>query len=198
MVTNPPHSPSYLTTTDSLSGSDLPHCITPRVGPSGSYSILACQSTHHYIPFDIYMMYHGQKTIGHLPRWLGDDGNITYGTHIPHIVTITTETGGLTFEQTQTLYSTFPSGGETLTKSIIGSAITKNEAVGQETQTSAADFPGSGMSAVYVQQQKQKEIVAGSVIGSFMVLVIVVFAIGVLVAWRRKIKMEKGKEDWSS
>jgi hypothetical protein len=58
------------------------------------------------------------------------------------------------------------------------------------TQVTESSPPDIDVSAVYLQQQTHKEIIAGSVIGSFMVLVVVVFAIGILVAWRKKVKEE--------
>ncbi|KAJ8071645.1 hypothetical protein OCU04_001965 [Sclerotinia nivalis] len=70
-------------------GSDIPYCATPRVGPQGNYYILACQAD---IPFGtsyVYLAYKGQTTIGHLPRYLGADGIITYATHAPTISLLT-------------------------------------------------------------------------------------------------------------
>lgn len=141
------------------------------------------------------MTYRGQTTTGHLPRWLGDDGNITYGTRIPHIVVKTTETGGFTFQETQNLYSTFRSVGVVLTQPVVGEVTTVKEVMGKETKGWEHDSGNSGGSRWYVQQ-KHKQIIAGSVIGGFMVLVIVTFTVGVLVAWRRKMKRdEMGKGD---
>jgi len=100
------------------------------------------------------MMYHGQTTIGHLPRWLGDDGNITYGTRIPHIVTFTAASGRLTSQEMETLYLT-----SILTAGITnigtGSVIIANGVVVQETQSSAPG-PDANMYAVYVEQQTHK------------------------------------------
>jgi hypothetical protein len=139
------------------------------------------------------MMYHGQTTIGHLPRWLGDDGNITYGTRIPHIVTFTAASGSLTSQEMETLYSTSISNAG-ITKMGTSSVIIANGVVVQETQSSSPG-PDAGMYAVYLQQQTHKEIVAGSVVGSFMGLVIVLFVVGVLIAWRKKVEREKEKLD---
>ncbi|KAE9363541.1 hypothetical protein N431DRAFT_422371 [Stipitochalara longipes BDJ] len=175
-------------------GSDLPHCVTPRVGPEGSYSILHCQAAYDKIPLDVHLTYNGQTTTGHLPRWLGDDGNITYATRIPRIIVKTTETGGLTFQETQTSYSTLESGGVVfLTKSVVGQATRGIGGVTQQTQSCAPD--ANQNQAVYVQQQTQKEIVAGSIIGSAMVLVVVVFVVGMLVGWRRKLQREEKRDD---
>jgi cobalamin biosynthesis Mg chelatase CobN len=98
----------------------------------------------------------------------------------------------LIFKETRTLYSTVLSGQTTLTKSIVASATKESGVVGQETKSSVSS---AGMSTVSVEQQQHKEIVAESVIGSFMVLVIVVFAVGVLLAWRRKVKSEVKGDD---
>jgi hypothetical protein len=142
------------------------------------------------MPFHIHMTYRGQTTTGHLPRWLGDDGNITYATRIPHIIVKTTETGGFTFQETQTLYSTFRSLEVVgRPESIVGETTKGAGEVEKETQSCVPDAGD-----VYVEEQKQKEIVAGSVIGGFMLLVIVVFAVGVLVAWRRKVKGEQKRK----
>jgi hypothetical protein len=108
------------------------------------------------------MTYRGQTTIGHLPRWLGDDANITHATRIPRITAKTTETGGFTLQETQTLYSTFLSAGVALTRSIASSAATAKGEVERETHCSKSD--GVEVRS-YVQQQKHKVIVAGSVIG---------------------------------
>lgn len=108
------------------------------------------------------MTCHGQTTIGHLPRWLGDDTNITYATRIPRITAKTTETEGFTLQETQTLYSTFLSAEAALTRSIASSAATAKGEVERETLCSKSDGVEVGS---YVQQQKHKEIVADSVIG---------------------------------
>jgi hypothetical protein len=89
------------------------------------------------------------------------------------------------------LYSTFLSAGVALTRSIASSAATAKGEVERETHCSKSDGVEVGS---YVQQQKHKEIVAGSVIGGVMVLVIVILAIGIFVSWRRKLKGEvRGK-----
>ncbi len=64
----------------------------------------------------------------------------------------------------------------------------------QKTQSSAPGLD-AGMYAVYVKQQTHREIVAGSVVGSLMGLVIVLFVVGVLIAWRKNVKREKEKVD---
>ncbi|KAI9647150.1 hypothetical protein NHQ30_003533 [Ciborinia camelliae] len=71
------------------SGSDIPYCATPRVGPHGNYSILACQANKPYGRFDVNLIYKGQTTVGHLPRYLGADGIITYATHTPTLSSLT-------------------------------------------------------------------------------------------------------------
>jgi len=158
------------------------------VGPKGSYSILHCQAADNKVPFDVHLTYYGQTSTGHLPRWLGADGNITYATRIPHLIVETTETGGFTFQETHTLYSTVNSGGVVLlTSSFEGGATRVRVGVGQETQRCVPE----DSQEVYVQQQTQKEIVAGSIIGSAMVLVVVVFVVGFVVVWRRKVKREE-------
>jgi hypothetical protein len=177
-------SPYSITTNfPSSSGSDIPHCRTARIGHAGNYSILNCQSTHLQSPFKIHLTYEGQTSIGHLPRYLGDDGNITYATDIPRIVIRTNASGTSTFEEMQTLYMASSSAVPSVAEAIV-SSTTKRE---QETESCA---PDADESVMYVQQQREKEIVAGSVMGSFMVLVMVVFAVGVLIAWKRKIKEE--------
>jgi hypothetical protein len=123
------------------------------------------------------MRYHGQRTIGHLPRRLGDDGNITYGTRIPHFVAFTAASGSWTSQEMET-----------------GSVIISNGVLVQETQSSAPG-PDANMYAVYVQQQTYREIVAGSVIGSLIGLVIVLFVVGFLIVWRKNVEREKEKVD---
>jgi len=83
----------------------------------------------------------------------------------------------------QTLYMASSSAVPSVAEAIV-SSTTKRE---QETESCA---PDADESVVYVQQQREKEIVAGSVMGSFMVLAMVVFAVGVLIAWKRKVKEE--------
>ncbi|TEY69496.1 hypothetical protein BOTCAL_0115g00160 [Botryotinia calthae] len=70
-------------------GSDIPYCATPRVGPEGNYSILACQGHKPYGRSDINLVYKGQTTVGHLPRYLGADGIVTYATHTPTMSSLT-------------------------------------------------------------------------------------------------------------
>lgn len=65
------------------SGHDIPYCATPLVGPDGNYSILACQANKPYGRTHVNLQYKGQTTVGHLPRYLGADGIITYATHTP-------------------------------------------------------------------------------------------------------------------
>ena len=65
------------------SGSDVPHCITPRVGPHAAYSILACISGPRLLPFIVHLTYSGQTTVAYLPRYLGEDGILTYGERTP-------------------------------------------------------------------------------------------------------------------
>ncbi|KAB8303224.1 hypothetical protein EYC80_004671 [Monilinia laxa] len=64
-------------------GPDIPYCATPLVGPHGNYSILACQTNKPYGRSHVNLQYKGQTTVGHLPRYLGADGIITYATHTP-------------------------------------------------------------------------------------------------------------------
>jgi len=78
-----------------------------------------------------------------------------------------------------------------LTKSVVGEATRGTVGVGQETQSCAPD----ANQEPYLQQQTQKEIVAGSIIGSAILLVILVFIVGVFVAWRRKVKRERKGDD---
>jgi len=65
--------------------SDTPHCVTPRIGPDQRYSILACEATKQPSAFHVNLFYEGQTTVGHLPRYLGENGIITYATHMPAI-----------------------------------------------------------------------------------------------------------------
>lgn len=65
---------------------------------------------------------------------------------------------------------------------------------GEKTQGGKSDADGGK----YEKQQIEKEIVAASVIGGCMVLVVLVFGLGVWIAWRRKVgkyAMEKGAAD---
>ncbi|TGO18019.1 hypothetical protein BTUL_0013g00960 [Botrytis tulipae] len=75
-------------------GSDIPYCATPRVGPEGNYSILACQGHKPYGRSDINLVYKGQTTVGHLPRYLGADGIVTYATHTPTMPSLTAPSTG--------------------------------------------------------------------------------------------------------
>ncbi|TGO34769.1 hypothetical protein BHYA_0183g00210 [Botrytis hyacinthi] len=75
-------------------GSDIPYCATPRVGPEGNYSILACQGHKPYGRSDINLVYKGQTTVGHIPRYLGADGIVTYATHTPTMPSLTAPSTG--------------------------------------------------------------------------------------------------------
>ncbi|TGO83565.1 hypothetical protein BPOR_0626g00040 [Botrytis porri] len=75
-------------------GSDIPYCATPLVGPEGNYSILACQGHKPYGRSDINLVYKGQTTVGHLLRYLGADGIITYATHTPIMPSLTAPSTG--------------------------------------------------------------------------------------------------------
>jgi tetrahydromethanopterin S-methyltransferase subunit E len=104
-----------------------------------------------------------------------------------------TGTEPLTFQETQIEYSAFRWGGVALTTSVARSEPGVTGELGRETHCSKS---GGGEAGSYLQQQQYKLAVAVSVIGGFMVLVIVILAVGVLIAWRRKIKGEaKGKVD---
>jgi hypothetical protein len=69
------------------SGSDLPHCVTPILDPHANYSILACEATKDF--YRVHLTFSGQTTTGYLPRYLGEDGSVTYGTRIPKNSTTT-------------------------------------------------------------------------------------------------------------
>jgi hypothetical protein len=73
--------------------------------------------------------------------------------------------------------------------------VSSTTKVERETESCASD---AEWSVSYAQKQREKEIVAGSVIGSFMMLVIVGFGVGVFIAWRRKVKAEEVEkiEEW--
>ncbi|KAH6673687.1 hypothetical protein B0J14DRAFT_53903 [Halenospora varia] len=66
-------------------GSDVPHCVTPRFGARGNYSILGCEARPQWDPYTVFQSYNGQNTTGHLPRYLGENGKLTFGTVIPKL-----------------------------------------------------------------------------------------------------------------
>lgn len=66
------------------SGPDIPYCVTPHFGRSWNYSILAYHATRPWGSTKVHLTYIGQSTIGHLHRYLDDDGKITYATRIRH------------------------------------------------------------------------------------------------------------------
>ncbi|TVY86069.1 hypothetical protein LAWI1_G006775 [Lachnellula willkommii] len=76
-----PSSTTKTNQNDVQSGSSIPHCVTPILGPHANYSIFACAATKNF--YGVHLTFFGQSTTGYLPRYLGEDGAITYGTRIP-------------------------------------------------------------------------------------------------------------------
>jgi hypothetical protein len=78
------------------SGSNAPHCINPPRRSRHSYSIIACAAgPQPFLPYTIHLTYSGQTTVGHLLRYLGDDGIITYGTRTPKLISANATGSGM-------------------------------------------------------------------------------------------------------
>jgi hypothetical protein len=98
----------------------------------------------------------------------------------------TSEGENSTHEETQTVFSTSNLAVGSVTEAVVRSMRSGGGAL--QSQSSASNVTGP---VGYDQAQWKKQIVAGSVIGSFMVLVVVVFVVGICIAWRRKVKAEE-------
>ncbi|KAK8907398.1 hypothetical protein QC760_004654 [Botrytis cinerea] len=151
-------------------GSDIPYCATPRVGPEGNYSILACQGHKPYGRSDINLVYKGQTTVGHLPRYLGADGIVTYATHTPIMPSLTA-----------------PSTGNRSSFGLEGAPVQVSSTFSQKPSSICHSRPYhngiSDMSAV-----PEAAIVAGTIVGSLVVICAVAGLILFLVyRYRRRI-----------
>ncbi|THV44517.1 hypothetical protein BGAL_0625g00030 [Botrytis galanthina] len=159
-------------------GSDIPYCATPRVGPEGDYSILACQGHKPYGRSDINLVYKGQTTVGHLPRYLGADGIVTYATHTPTMPSLTA-----------------PSTGNRSSFGFDGAPVQASSTFSPKPSSncdSKAYHNGiSDMSAV-----PEAAIVAGTIVGSLVVICAVAgFILFLVYKYRRRMPTENMQAD---
>ncbi|CZR62505.1 uncharacterized protein PAC_12402 [Phialocephala subalpina] len=162
-----------------------PYCVTPIIGPHHNYSIFGCEATHIFGRYKVHLTYSGQTTTGHLPRYLGKDSIITYGTKIPKnsFLSLSNTTTTLTQDPflVATISTTDSSGRPT--------------GVGRGNWANASEH-GSEWRGRWEQQQLRTEIIAGSVIGGFMFLIAVGLLFWLFFAWRRlkRLKAQQGAE----
>ncbi|KAF7956578.1 hypothetical protein EAE96_003912 [Botrytis aclada] len=151
-------------------GSDIPYCATARVGPEGNYSILACQGHKPYGRSDINLVYKGQTTIGHLPRYLGADGIVTYATHTPTMSSLTA-----------------PSTGNRSSFGLEGAPVLVSSTFFQKPSSNCHSKPyRDGISDISVVPEAA--IVAGTIVGSLVVIFAVAgLILFVVYKYRRRI-----------
>ncbi|KAE8444019.1 hypothetical protein EG329_001148 [Mollisiaceae sp. DMI_Dod_QoI] len=163
-----------------------PYCVTPIIGPHHNYSIFGCEATRIYGRYKVHLTYSGQTTTGHLPRYLGDNGVITYGTRIPKNQTSTSTSSSLTQD---------PFLVETISISVTDTTQPASQTGGNWTGSTCGNgsYCRTGKSR-WQEAQIKTEIIAGSVIGGFMFLILAGLLTWIFLAWRR-LRREKQKRD---
>jgi hypothetical protein len=155
--------------------------VTPRIGPALNYSIHACQATPpHGTNYKIHLEYKGQVTIGHLPRYLGDDGSITYATRTPSLLR---SSAGISSTSSLAVYL------ESTTKSEASTETAAVVATGHRNRSESESLAAKSAA----EEENAKQIIVGSVMGGFMLLILVCSVFGVWFAWRRSVRLREGK-----
>ncbi|KUJ16866.1 uncharacterized protein LY89DRAFT_718601 [Mollisia scopiformis] len=161
-------------------------------GPHHNYSIFGCEATRIFGRYKVHLTYSGQTTTGHLPRYLGDDGVITYGTRIPKNTTSSSTSSAASTG------STDPFLVATLSSSVTDGTQPTGWGNGNWTACLNGSYCQTGKSR-WVEAQIRTEIIAGSVIGGFMFLIAAGLLIWLFFAWRRlkkaKLKHESEPKD---
>lgn len=157
-----------------------PYCVTPIIGPHHNYSIFGCEATRIFGRYKVHLTYSGQTTTGHLPRYLGNDSIITYGTKIPKNLSSTSITT-TTLTQDPFLAATI-----SITDTSAGCPTGRGNWTGNGVRN------GSEWRSKWEVEQKT-EIIAGSVIGGFMFLIAAGLLMWLFFAWRR-LKRLKAQE----
>ncbi|KAG4433011.1 hypothetical protein IFR05_011494, partial [Cadophora sp. M221] len=145
--------------------SDIPHCATARLGPAGNYSIRACQPNPVFGKLKVDLDYVGQSVLGHLPRWLGEGGVVRYGTVTP----------GMSGTSSKGPGGESGVGGGGLNPATVPGGVF--------TVVVSSYLPGFGgdklcnatCRAVRYEAQVKKQVLAGGLVGGFMVLGLLAF-----------------------
>jgi hypothetical protein len=162
------------------SGPDVPHCVSPRIGPALNYSIHACQATRpHGTNYKVHLEYKGQLTIGHLPRYLGDDGNITYATRTPSLLRSSVANSSTS---SSTLYLELTTESEASTETAVVMTGHRNQSESESLAAKEAQ-----------EEEDTKQIIVGSVMGGFMLVILLGSIFGIWFAWRRSVRLREGK-----
>jgi hypothetical protein len=120
--------------------------------------------------------------MGHLPRYLGDDGNITYATRIPQLLRSTAVDTNSTADKAPHLEPTTEIASNT---SSVATVV--------PTDPSSHRNESERIAAKEEEEIDIKQIIVGSVVGGFMLLILLGSMVGVWLAWRRSVRLREGK-----